>query len=477
MRQILKFAFPFLAVLSAASAEVLVNTRLYPLETIAKETTFQLDLREHFQLYADPGPVATFELYMPAQAGFKELVPVDGSLVDPTEETPSGLEYMTYTLTSGESYSNVFDATPGEFNWANSTVEYHLLASEAPISVANFMTYTRDGVYENTIVHRSDVDVVQAGGWRLSDSEDFILQVIETRDPIPFESSRDNTQGTLGMARTQIADSATSQFFINLEDNTQIFGSAFTVFGELMNPDTSLPLLQEMGDAYVYNLTQFFRSAPMVTTPLYTPFWDDKDSFLRFQSVTIPEGNPDGVTYAWEFLDADGEEGVSDEEAANRAAFTISIDGTNLNISRSGTGTAPIKVTGTSGSEERSFDIFLIAFNPDALAAFPTSFILQEGWLENSWFDFLVADDFPMIQHLNHGYQYVVWIEGDNSLTSTYYLYDYRLGSWLYTTPTTYPLLYSYGLEAWLFYERGTGNGVDEDRLFYNYATGEWIGG
>jgi cyclophilin family peptidyl-prolyl cis-trans isomerase len=477
MRQILKFAFPFLAIMTAASAEVLVNTRLYPSETIAKESTFQLDLREYFQLYADPGPVATFEIYSPVQAGFKELVPEDGSLLDLTEESPASNQYMTYELTAGGAYGNVFDAAPDAFNWATTTVDFQLLASEAPTTVANFMTYVTDGVYENTIIHRSDVDVVQAGGWRISDSEEFILQQIETRDPIPYEESRDNTLGTLGMARTQSFDSATSQFFVNLEDNTGSFRNLFTVFGEVVNPEASMPILQEMGDAFVYNLTQFYRSVPFVTTPLYTPFWDDKDSFLRFQSITIPQGNPDGVTYSWEFLDADGVEGVSDEEAANRAAFNISIDGSNLNISRSDTGTAPIRIKGTSGTEERTFDTFLIAYNPQALEAFPTSFIRQGGWLENSWFTWLVADDFPYIRHLNHGYQYVILVEGNTVSSGTFYLYDYKLGSWLYTRPASYPLLYAYSLNAWLWYERDTGNGFDEDRIFYNYSTGEYFGG
>ena len=211
--------------------------------------------------------------------------------------------------------------------------------------------------------------------------------------------------------------------------------------------------------------------------PLYTPFWEDKESFVRFQSITVPDGNPDGVTYSYEWLDADGEEGTSEEEAANQAIFNVSIDGSTLNISRTGTGFAPISITGTGAGDTRSFSIFLIAFNPQALEAFPNSSILADGWLESSWFGFLVADDFPYIQHLNHGFQYVIYVEGPTPLTSTFYLYDYQLGSWLYTTPSRYPYLYSYGLDTWLWYQEETGNGVDGDRTFYNFATGQYIQG
>jgi cyclophilin family peptidyl-prolyl cis-trans isomerase len=427
MRQISFSILALLAGFSTGTAEVLVNTRLYPTEVIAKETTFQLDLRDYFQLYADPGPVATFELYMPVQAGFKELNEADGSLSEVTENTPDDLLYMTYELTSGESYTNAFDASPADFVWNTHTLQYQLLASEAPGTVANFMTYVTDGAYEETIVHRSEVEVVQAGGWQLSTSEEYILKLTEIRDPIAFESTRSNTQGTLAMARASFLDTATSQFFINLQDNSGTFGAAYAVFGELLEPETSLPLILQMGDVFTYNLTQFLRTTPFTATPLYTPGWEDKGSYVRFPSITVPSGNPDGVAHSYEVLDLDGVEGTTDEEAANQAVFNISIDGSILNVSRTDTGSSRIGVTGTAGDESRTFEIFLIAYNPEALEAFPTSFIYQEGWIDNSWFDWLVADDFPYIRHLNHG--------------------------------------------------EGTGNGFDEDRTFYNYSTGEDITG
>ena len=103
----------------------------------------------------------------PKRVAFSE----DGSLLDLTEESPASNQYMTYELTAGGAYGNVFDAAPDAFNWATTTVDFQLLASEAPTTVANFMTYVTDGVYENTIIHRSDVDVVQAGGTRFKTNQ------------------------------------------------------------------------------------------------------------------------------------------------------------------------------------------------------------------------------------------------------------------------------------------------------------------
>ena len=132
---------------------------------------------------------------------------------------------------------------------------------------------------------------------------------------------------------------------------------------------------------------------------------------------------------------------------------------------------------GTAGEDTRSFSIALVAYSPEGLDAFPNSGISQNGWIRNFWFDWLVADDFPFIRHLNHGWQYVIYVPDELLTGYEYYLYDYKLGSWLYTTPALYPNLSSYGLGTWLYYIEGTGNGFDEDRTFYNFATGEDITG
>ena len=96
----------------------------------------------------------------------------------------------------------------------NITVE--LFEKESPITTANFLEYIRSGFYNNTIFHRVIPGfMVQGGGF----DTDFVQK--PTNKPIKNEAANQlsNKRGTLAMARTQVVDSATRQFFINLVDN------------------------------------------------------------------------------------------------------------------------------------------------------------------------------------------------------------------------------------------------------------------
>ena len=87
---------------------------------------------------------------------------------------------------------------------------------ESPITAANFLEYVRSKFYDNTIFHRVIPGfMIQGGGF----DTDFVQK--PTNKPIKNEAANQlsNKRGTLAMARTQIVDSATCQFFINLVDN------------------------------------------------------------------------------------------------------------------------------------------------------------------------------------------------------------------------------------------------------------------
>jgi len=103
----------------------------------------------------------------------------------------------------------VFSTSLGEFK-----VEF--MPQEAPISVANFLQYVDDGFFDGTVFHRVIPGfMIQGGGF------DAEMDRKETREPIKNEADNGvkNLRGTLSMARTQVVDSATSQFFINVADN------------------------------------------------------------------------------------------------------------------------------------------------------------------------------------------------------------------------------------------------------------------
>ncbi|MFC0178727.1 peptidylprolyl isomerase [Thorsellia kenyensis] len=90
---------------------------------------------------------------------------------------------------------------------------------KAPITVKNFLKYCEEGFYDNTIFHRVIKGfMIQGGGF----TEDMDQKT--TKPSIKNESNNGlkNTKGTLAMARTNDPDSATSQFFINLVDNSYL---------------------------------------------------------------------------------------------------------------------------------------------------------------------------------------------------------------------------------------------------------------
>jgi peptidyl-prolyl cis-trans isomerase A (cyclophilin A) len=116
------------------------------------------------------------------------------------------------------------------------TITIGLYAEKAPISVKNFLDYVRAGHYDGTVFHRVIPDFMIQGGGFTPD-----LQEKATQPPIRNEARNGlrNSRGTVAMARTNAADSATSQFFINLRDNHRldfgIGGAGYAVFGRVID--------------------------------------------------------------------------------------------------------------------------------------------------------------------------------------------------------------------------------------------------
>ena len=110
-------------------------------------------------------------------------------------------------------------------------------ADKAPKTVANFVQYVKAGQYNGTVFHRViDGFMIQGGGMTPD------MQEKPTRAPIPLESKNglSNQRGSIAMARTQVPDSATAQFFINLADNNRLDaanspdGNGYAVFGKVI---------------------------------------------------------------------------------------------------------------------------------------------------------------------------------------------------------------------------------------------------
>jgi cyclophilin family peptidyl-prolyl cis-trans isomerase len=116
------------------------------------------------------------------------------------------------------------------------TIKLELNQDKAPITVTNFLKYVDDKHYDGTIFHRVIADfMIQGGGMRPDMSEK------PTLPPIRNEASNGlhNERGTVAMARTDDPNSATAQFFINVEDHGRGLdprpGSAgYAVFGRVI---------------------------------------------------------------------------------------------------------------------------------------------------------------------------------------------------------------------------------------------------
>ena len=118
------------------------------------------------------------------------------------------------------------------------TIRIELFESEAPDTVANFLRYTDVEFFDGLIFHRVISGfMIQGGGF----SPNMVQK--PGYDPIKNEAKAElpNDRGTIAMARTNVPDSATSQFFINLVDNSNLNfrdptprGIGYAVFGRVV---------------------------------------------------------------------------------------------------------------------------------------------------------------------------------------------------------------------------------------------------
>lgn len=116
-------------------------------------------------------------------------------------------------------------------------ITLELFADKAPKTVENFLTYVKEGFYDNTIFHRViDGFMIQGGGFTAD------MEQKESGTPIENEANNGvaNEAGTIAMARTNDPHSATAQFFINVKDNDflnfsseSMNGWGYCVFGKI----------------------------------------------------------------------------------------------------------------------------------------------------------------------------------------------------------------------------------------------------
>ena len=135
-----------------------------------------------------------------------------------------------------------------EFNTTMGNFVVELDDVKAPKTTANFLNYVKSGFYNGTIFHRViDGFMIQGGGFTAD------LNQKPTNAPVVSEAQNGlkNNRYTIAMARTSDPDSATSQFFINVNDNAALdfpnaMGNGYTVFGKVISGTQTIDAIRKI---------------------------------------------------------------------------------------------------------------------------------------------------------------------------------------------------------------------------------------
>jgi peptidyl-prolyl cis-trans isomerase A (cyclophilin A) len=169
----------------------------------------------------------------------------------------------------------------------------------APATVENFLNYVNDGDYVNSIIHRSVADfVVQGGGFTVENLE---VEAIPTDAPVvnEFSPDRSNLRGTIATAKLgNDPDSATSQWFFNLGDNSANLDNqngGFTVFGEVLT-EADLAPIDAVANLPVFDGSGFFGESALTDLPLNledpnNPEVNNDDNLVRYSNITVSQEN------------------------------------------------------------------------------------------------------------------------------------------------------------------------------------------
>lgn len=134
------------------------------------------------------------------------------------------------------SFTNLANATIVQIQTSYGNIEVNLFDKNTPKTVENFLSYIEDSAYDNSIIHRSVRRFVTQGGGFYFNKENALTEINE-KPSIINEPIYSSLRGTIAMAKISgDPNSATSQWFINVEDNGIFLDNqngGFTVFGQV----------------------------------------------------------------------------------------------------------------------------------------------------------------------------------------------------------------------------------------------------
>lgn len=324
-----------------------------------------------------------------------------------------------------------------------------LFRNAAPLTVQNFLNYVLRQDYDGSVFHRTftPLAIIQGGGFKpiiRTDLDNMVtgFSAISTDPPIVLEYNLPNTVGTVAMARTNLRDSATSQFFFNLKDNTTDLGPAngggYSVFGRVLA--RGLDVLQYLYNQPHYDGAEVYHSSVFQNLPLYNYSLTDLPvaaEFLTINSVRqispLPRGPGDPAVLRFEVV------------ASNLpGSVTTDIVGSLLRLhltQPAGPVIVKVRAVDTNGLfAEADFEI------PSDRIQFGVAeaWALGQGWAWAPWFVYYYSGAFPWIYSNEHGWWYV---HGQSNGQS--WFYDLQKG-WISTGPDLYPFAYSVNISDWV---------------------------
>lgn len=233
-----------------------------------------------------------------------------------------------------------FDTDFGKFN-------VELRNEAAPVTVANFLSYVNSGAYTNSMIHRSVPGFVIQGGGFLAQAD---LAGIPANAPIALESALPNVRGSIAMARTDVADSATTQWFINTVDNSASLApgasGGYAVFGRVLG--TGMTIVDTIAALPAGNIFPTFgNNHPFTETPVknYTGGSLTVANLVAVKSITSAAVYPS---------ESAGLAVLSFEvQSAAPSVASVSLSGSTLTVTpgaQTGSATVNVSVTDTDGN-------------------------------------------------------------------------------------------------------------------------------
>lgn len=262
-----------------------------------------------------------------------------------------------------------FDTVLGRFN-------VELRSDAAPQHVANFLGYVQRGNYTSTFIHRSAplddtgaISIVQGGGYIATSTGVFD---VPAQPPVPLEYALPNERGTLAAARTSNINSATSEWYFNVRDNSTILGPSngggYTVFGRVLG--TGMTVVDAIAALPRVNAGSPFNQLPVRN---YSSGDVQLANFVLVNGISVIPVYPAAGS-------ANAVLGFTAQSSAPNVV-TAAISGSTLTLTPVGAGTAnvTIRATDTHGrSAEYTFAATVASVAP-GFTVQPTSLTVAAG--------------------------------------------------------------------------------------------------